>query len=121
MLKKVRIKGISFKNNKETPKFAKKHSNVGANVERSVLDVFKFFYEISAYFPNKLLLKHRLFRKKSYDKNFVTAPPISIVLLDKRVILPPMFLVITISRLDPAIIPIFYNSSPLVSISFLYQ
>lgn len=40
MLKKVRIKGISFKNNKETPKFAKKHSNVGANVERSVPDVF---------------------------------------------------------------------------------
>lgn len=75
MLKKVRIKGISFKYNKETPKFAKKHSNVGANVERSVPDVFKFFYEISAYFPNKLLLKHRLFRKKSCDKNFVTAPP----------------------------------------------
>lgn len=100
MLKKVRIKGISFKNNKETPKFAKKHSNVGANVERSVPDIFKFFYEISAYFPNKLLLKHHLFRKKSCDKNFVTAPPISIVLLDKRVLLPPMFLVITISRLD---------------------
>lgn len=43
MLKKVRIKGISFKNNKETPKFAKKHSNVGANVERSVPMFLNFF------------------------------------------------------------------------------